>query len=218
MQTLSRLFFYSSMRFSLLFSILIFCSGSSFAQAIAAVPDTNNYCVGTQIIGPTYQKNIDNHNLLEIGAQDILKMGSNMIKFGMTPRYVDYGYVKAKDPAIHNLVELARDEPCYRQVFAMPFAYYFIWTYTFATDGGDTPWSHGFDKKKADDEYREMYDLTRYLLTTYNGSGKTFFLGHWEGDWHLRIAPQAQQVAKRAETGGGAGHDRVAQCQAVGHR
>ena len=27
-----------------------------------------------------------------------------------------------------------------------------------------------------DEEYREIYNLTCYLLTTYNGSGKTFFL------------------------------------------
>ncbi|MCW3055350.1 MAG: hypothetical protein JWN14_4520, partial [Chthonomonadales bacterium] len=33
--------------------------------------------------------------------------------------------------------------------------------------------------------YREIYDFTRYLLTAYNGSGKKFLLGHWEGDWYL---------------------------------
>jgi hypothetical protein len=29
----------------------------------------------------------------------------------------------------------------------------------------------------------QVYSLTRYLLTTYNNSGRTFFLGNWEGDW-----------------------------------
>ena len=32
-----------------------------------------------------------------------------------------------------------------------------------------------------------MYDLTHYLLTNYNNSGKTFYLGHWEGDGYLNV-------------------------------
>src|ERR1051326_8041546 len=32
-----------------------------------------------------------------------------------------------------------------------------------------------------------MYDLTHYLLTNYNNSGKTFYLGHWEGDGYLSV-------------------------------
>jgi hypothetical protein len=30
-----------------------------------------------------------------------------------------------------------------------------------------------------------MFDLTRHLLTNHAGSGKAFYIGHWEGDWHL---------------------------------
>ena len=33
--------------------------------------------------------------------------------------------------------------------------------------------------------YRQMYDLAAWLLRTYSGSGKTFLLGNWEGDWIL---------------------------------
>ena len=35
-------------------------------------------------------------------------------------------------------------------------------------------------------EYREVYELTGYLLKTYSGTGKSFYLGHWEGDGLLR--------------------------------
>ena len=31
-----------------------------------------------------------------------------------------------------------------------------------------------------------MYDLAVHLLRTYKATGKKFYLGHWEGDWHLR--------------------------------
>jgi hypothetical protein len=87
-----------------------------------------------------------------------------------------------ENPAIQTLTDLARTEPSYRKVFGMPFAYYVIWTYAF------TPrwWLKGFSAEDQAKEYREIYAFAAHLLKTYNGTGKTFFLGHWEGDWHLR--------------------------------
>ncbi len=32
-------------------------------------------------------------------------------------------------------------------------------------------------------EYRQIYDLTAYLLTRYRDTGKAFYLGNWEADW-----------------------------------
>ncbi len=43
-----------------------------------------------------------------------------------------------------------------------------------------------FQPAERDLEYREVYDFACHLLRTYNGTGKSFYLGHWEGDWHLR--------------------------------
>src|ERR1035437_2882076 len=76
-------------------------------------------------------------------------------------------------PAIQTLTDLARTEPSYRKVLAMPFAYYVIWTYAF------TPrwWLKGFSAEEQDKEYREIYAFVAHLLKTYNGTGKTFFLG-----------------------------------------
>ena len=42
-----------------------------------------------------------------------------------------------------------------------------------------------FDPATLGIEYRELYDLTRYLRQTYSGTGKAFFLGNWEMDNHL---------------------------------
>ena len=64
----------------------------------------------------------------------------------------------------------------------MPFAYYMIWTYAFAPRW----WHKGFSPEDQEKEYREVYDLVTHLLKACNRTGKTFFLGHWEGDWHLR--------------------------------
>jgi hypothetical protein len=64
----------------------------------------------------------------------------------------------------------------------MPFAYYLIWTYAFAPRW----WLTGFPTEEQEKEYREIYAFVEHLLKTYSGTGKTFYLGHWEGDWHLR--------------------------------
>jgi hypothetical protein len=172
-----------------------------------------NYIVGTQTIGATYQ--FTQESVLVETAQAILDLGSNLLKFTLgrgyqrmmlkpskaaypetmqyllnqgsdarnTPRIKFPGAsVEAfpENPAIQTLTDLARIEPSYRKVFAMPFAYYVIWTYAF------TPrwWLKGFSDE--DREYREIYAFAAHLLKTYSGTGKSFFLGHWEGDWHLR--------------------------------
>jgi hypothetical protein len=67
-------------------------------------------------------------------------------------------------------------------VLDMPFTHVFIWAYPFTTHGS----AGTFKPAERDLEYREMFDLTAHLLRTYSGSCKKFYLGHWEGDWHLR--------------------------------
>jgi hypothetical protein len=65
----------------------------------------------------------------------------------------------------------------------MPFYYYFMWV----TSMQRVKWADpaGYTEQDAETEYREIYDLASHLLETYNGSGKAFYFGHWEGDWLL---------------------------------
>ena len=141
-----------------------------------------NTVVGTQTIGASYQFAKD--TLLVETAQAILDMGSNVLKFNMSKDY--FGgrgkNVPTQIPSIKTLTDLARDEPSHKRVLDMPFANYVIWAYCF-TPGW---WNKGFAPADRDKEYREFYDFACYLLKTYSGTGKTFYLGHWEGDWHLR--------------------------------
>jgi len=154
--------------------------------------DRYDYIASTQVIGPFHQVNPSPDPLLVDGGKQVMGMGSNIIKFTISPRYAENGYAKTRDPKINSLTQLAQ-EPSYKRLFAMPIATYVMWTYAFSTDKQLWPW-HGHMKKEVlDAEYKEMYDFTKYLLSTYNGTGKTFLLGNWEGDWHLiEGAPRAK--------------------------
>lgn len=152
------------------------------AQAPATPLDTQNYIIGTQVFGSNYH--FTHQSLLVEGANELQAMGSNMIKFAIGPSYRKSNYVLQDDPNIITLTDLAKQRD-FKKVFDMPFNSYILWTYALTTNGKLTPW-HGHMKLDVlAKEYQEIYDLTRYLLTTYNGSGKTFYLGNWEGDWGL---------------------------------
>jgi hypothetical protein len=174
-----------------------------------------NYILGTQSIGATYQFT-DQTLLVETAQATLdlgsnlfkLTMGRDYRRMVLKPSKTAYpetmqyllnqgsdarGALRIKfanaaiepppaDPAIQSLTDLAGREPSYRKVFAMPFAYYMIWTYAFAPRW----WHKGFSREDQEKEYREMYAFVAHLLKAYNRTGKTFFLGHWEGDWHLR--------------------------------
>ena len=62
---------------------------------------------------------------------------------------------------------------------AMPFTHYLVW---FRSNGD---WSKGFTPEMRRREYNATYAFTKDLLTRRETTGKTFFIGHWEGDWYL---------------------------------
>jgi hypothetical protein len=51
---------------------------------------------------------------------------------------------------------------------------------------GEAYWRKGVSDEQKLDEQQQFYELTKYLLTKYKGTGKTFILQHWEGDWLIR--------------------------------
>lgn len=175
---------------------------SAFASAGApAGPDTFNYVVGTQTFSPTYQ--FTKKTKLVETAEAIRALGSTVIKFRLAHNYAGAnGNVPAPNPAIRTLTELARDEASHHAVLDLPFAHYVLWVHSF-TGCHDAGWRKGLGAEAKANEYKEMYDLVCYLLKTYTGTGKTFYLGHWEGDGWLRgtvakendvkVTPQAVQ-------------------------
>ena len=123
-------------------------------------------------------------NFLIEGAQKILDLGSPAIFLYMTPNfrtgYPDRGagMWPASNPV--SLTELAQTLP-YQKVFNMPFQTIVITAYGMAN--GDDINKIYSDPSAAAAEEKEFYDFARYLYSTYAGTGKTFVLKHWEGDF-----------------------------------
>ena len=166
--------------FTWLMRLLLF----ALCPLLSAFPaEPHSMLLGTQAIGGRYQFTAE-EPLLE-SAKLIAELGSGIMKFSIS-KQASFGQTKANvrgsNPGLKTLAEIAAKEPTHRAVLDMPFTHVFIWAYPFTTHGS----AGTFKPAERDLEYREMFDLTTHLLRTYSGSGKKFYLGHWEGDWHLR--------------------------------
>lgn len=153
---------------------------------LASDVDPWNSILGTQAIGGKYQFT-DKPALLE-SAEEILKMGATSMKFSLQ--------LDPKHPTIHSVAQLVSLDPVYRQVLEMPFTDFQMWV-----DAHDEyAWPKGLKPKQVVAEYRHVYDLAVHLLKTYSGTGKSFYLGHWEGDNMLREGISKARDAKMADT------------------
>jgi hypothetical protein len=152
------------------FSILL-ALGASLGQA-AEMRD---------VVGATHaagKYSFTEEDFLNEGADRLLELGTRVIKIWFQldssrpyPFHSDWG-----TPAT-NLAELAR-KPYYLELFAKPFTTFILVIPHSAT------FTDGMTPEEVDSERESMYRLTRYLLETYAGSGKTFVIQNWEGD-HL---------------------------------
>ena len=124
------------------------------ADALRRQTEQYNYIIGTNAFSPGYQFT-DADPVMEM-AERIKAWGSNMIKFsaGSDPDAVD------------------------RVLAAYGFDFVFVW---FRSSG---VFKDGYTQDEAAADYDAFYALTKKLLTAYNGTGKHFYLGHWEGDWY----------------------------------
>lgn len=137
--------------------------------------------VGTQSIGVRYQ--FTDESALVESAKQIAALGSDTLKIALTPKYAD-DYRLKTDPKIRSLMDLVEQKPSYLEVMDMPFRNIMLWAYPFS-DRRSAFRKGTISAKESKAIYRELYDFTAFLLKRYSGSGKSLFLGNWEGDWHV---------------------------------
>jgi len=141
-----------------------------------------NYILGTQAFEARYKLTGD--DLLVEQAKAIYDMGSNILKCELSAR-ASYIYDFKRKSTPKTLVELVSKSESYKTVFAMPFDYYILWTYECGLEFGGSYWRDGMTEKEKEKLYKEYYEFCCWLLKEFNNSRKTFYLGHWEGDWIL---------------------------------
>jgi hypothetical protein len=165
----------------LLFIVSLFIATTSFSQEFAydeSFPlEDYNFVLGTNSLGSGYQFSKDSKMIEQ--AKQTRALGSNILKISITDRKLkEYGYSPSDATDMMDVINLIPD---YEEVMKMDFKYYFFWFHT-ATK---IKWKKGINKQQEKALYKEMYDFVEYLLKNHNNSGKTFFIGNWEGDWLL---------------------------------
>ena len=159
------------------------CLAAWFSVCGVAVADREppfSLVVGTQSIGTTYQLT-DGPLLLEM-AEAIAELGSDTLKISVTPNYTRH-YRIERNPEYKSALDLISKDPSYKAAFDMPFRNIMLWLYPFS-DTKSKFRTGNFRPGEAELIYREIYEFTEHLLKTYSNTGKSFFIGNWEGDWH----------------------------------
>jgi hypothetical protein len=137
------------------------------------------------IIGVTHvngQYHLTDKDFLNEGADQILALGSRVIKVWFDKPSDSYRF-NSQWPKADSMVEIAQS-PYFRKLFDKPFTTYILMCFSMGRPSGY--FRNGLTEEQRADEQRQFYALAKYLLTTYKGSGKTFVLQHWEGDWLIR--------------------------------
>lgn len=139
------------------------------------------------------------------GAQQIQGLGSQYISLAMSYKYTlsnpynTSGSFDYMGPAsdwgsgpINSLTDLAKSPP-FQQVFQMPFKVYMLTAYPF----GDEDY---LGNQNLAAEQQEITNLVTYLLTTYQGTGKTFIIKNWEGDNAMSLENTGQNPSLSSST------------------
>lgn len=140
---------------------------------------------GTALQNPRYNPVGERSNAFVDGARDAYYLGIQTLKIFMGPNAYQQKYFyflpEAETSKVKNLVDMAHISS-YKTVLEMPFKTIFINNVEMAA------FSLAFAQTEItpaqlDAIYKENYDLSLHLLNSYRGSGKTFVLQNWEGDW-----------------------------------
>lgn len=121
------------------------------------------------------------HDYLNEGAIETTRAGMRVIKLWMPAANVGGYYMWNSDwPSSFDSIKAIAAHEYFQEVFRRPFKTYVL---TITDSYG---FRDGFPDPKPALMEQDFYDLARYLLETYAGTGKVFVLDTWESDWQLR--------------------------------
>lgn len=168
------------------------------ATAVPCLAVDGRDVVGVAHAGGKY--NFTGADYLNEGADRILDSGSRVIKVFLVAKdtIADlYSFNSDWTPFATDVVILAQ-KPYFQELFAKPFSTFLL---VVPPVTGDSQFLDGLSADEAAAESDQMYRLTKYLLTQYADSGKTFVLQNWEGDHLLYqgLAPGAQPDPVRVQ-------------------
>jgi hypothetical protein len=141
-----------------------------------------NFVVGTQTIAAGSQYKFTEKPVLIETAERILAMGSNILKISLNPAWQENAYDQETPESFRQAspLTLASQEATMKALLEMDFTYHLLWVTTPGVD-----WTDGMSEEESDMEYQSIRELVEYFKTHFRGTGKKFYIGHWEGDWLL---------------------------------
>jgi hypothetical protein len=175
-------------RITLLIMIAIAALSVASAHAADAPVDLSRVLGVCHVDGKYF---LTKDDYLNEGADKVLTTGTKVIKLYLVSGRYPWNSDWPKD--LKSMTDVAMT-PYFQSVFAKPFETYILTAYSVGL--GDNYWTAGISDDQAAQETQQFYDLTKYLLTTYKGTGKTFVLQHWEGDWAIRAGQGKAYDAK----------------------
>jgi hypothetical protein len=156
----------------------------------------------SEVVGITHTNgryNFTDKPFLREGADEILKLGSKCIKVWFSNVANKFSYNSKWPDNVNSLsyVELAKT-PYFKALFAMPFEAYSL---EMMDNNIALNWRDGLSKAELKLVFNEYYEFTKYLLTTYKNTGKTFVFQNWESDGNLETKNHTTEETKIAIQG-----------------
>src|SRR4051794_15991737 len=154
----------------LLTTVLLAFPAMTYARNVADV-------LGASHVAGTYPLTAQDY--LNEGASKLQQLGSRVIKVWLThnPRN-EYPFNSPNWPAAGSSLTTVAQTTYFRSLFQKSFSTFILLLDTKC--GIDV--RDGLSATEESCEYSEVYNLSRYLLQTYQNTGKTFVLQNWELD------------------------------------
>jgi hypothetical protein len=125
------------------------------------------------------------------GCDAIWEMGVRTLKTWCTSAYASLDYPRQTWTGTPTTMKTLLELPEYKAQLDRPWREVILTGYTFANNPGGVitnGWRVDPSAAYMQAEYDETREAAEYLLAEYNGTGRTFIIQNWEGDWALMDA------------------------------